>query len=184
MLFTDESTFRLFQGGRRVWRRPGEQVVRRSVKHSPKLHVWGCVSTNGFGKIYIFQKNLKAELLIKIYEEALLPSAEQLFDGPWILQEDNDPKHKSKKAASWRETNQVVRLAWPAQSPDQNCIENVWRILKINEAAQHPGTLQELAKVIRQEWKKLPQELATTLVKSMERRVQALIEAEGDYTLY
>ena len=46
-----------------------------------------------------FQRNLDANFLCKIYEKGLLPSASELFGRgnlTWILQEGNDPKHRSK----------------------------------------------------------------------------------------
>lgn len=184
VLFTDESSIKIYYTRRGMWKRRGELIARRSVKYPAKLHIWGCMSSKGFGKCYVFSQNLNAELLTTIYKKALLPSADRLFDGDWVLQEDNDPKHKSKKAVKWREENEVDRMEWPAQSPDQNCIENVWRILKIKVGVRKPGNIHELAKVIKQEWRKLPADLATNLVQSMPNRLHALIAADGDYTLY
>ena len=121
--------------------------------------------------------------MCKVYQRGPLPSS-KLFDGDWVLQEDNDPKHTSKLAKKWREEHGVTRIIWPAQSPDQNCIENVWRILKANVQANKPKSVPHLKKIIKQEWKALPAKLAATLVNSMERRIQALLEAKGDYTMY
>ena len=50
----------------------------------------------------------------------------------WILQEDNDPKHRSKIAQKWKTENNVEVLPWSSMSPDQNPIENIWRLVKIN----------------------------------------------------
>lgn len=100
------------------------------------------------------------------------------------MQEDNNPKHKSKLAAKWREDNNVDRLPWPAQSPDQNCIENVWHVLKIRVSNRRPRNLDELKKTVKSEWGKLSKEYAKKLIDSMPRRVKAMIEAGGNYTIY
>ena len=61
-----------------MWTPKGRRHVIRTVKYAPKVHAWGCFSFNGFGRLYIFQDNLNADLLVTIYEEALLPSAQEI----------------------------------------------------------------------------------------------------------
>ena len=69
-------------------------------------------------------------------------------------------------------------------SPDQNPIENVWRIMKIKISKKKIRTINGLRVQLAKEWKKLPNELAENLVESMKRRTATLIEANGNYTLY
>lgn len=186
VLFTDEATINAGIRRKKVWHRPGRKIVVRTVKHPVKVHIWGCVSSAGFGRCYVFRENLNAKKLLEIYNRALLPSIHDLFEGvgDCVLQEDNDPKHTSKLAAQWREDKGLKRMIWPAQSPDQNCIENVWHVLKVRVSNRHPKNIKELVRVIKSEWASLSIEYAQKLVGSMPKRVQALIDAQGDYTMF
>jgi hypothetical protein len=59
--------------------------------------------------------------MLKIYQRALLKSAEKWFGSDnesWILQEDNDSKHRSRLCTIWKTENGIQHLDWPAQSPD------------------------------------------------------------------
>jgi transposase len=38
----------------------------------------------------------------------------------------------SRQCNAWKADNNIPILPWPAQSPDINVIENVWRVLKIH----------------------------------------------------
>ena len=86
------------------------------------------VSQKGIWTIYCFTDNLNADTLCNIYKNTLLPSAKTFFGKDkhkWILQEDNDPKHLSRKAQIWKMDHQIHRLSWPSQSPNLNPMENV-----------------------------------------------------------
>ncbi|RHZ65471.1 hypothetical protein Glove_315g20 [Diversispora epigaea] len=74
------------------------------------------------------KRNLNADFMCKVYEKELLPSASKFFGGDnldWFLQEDNDPKHRSKICAKWKAEKKIKVLPWLSMSLDQNLIENV-----------------------------------------------------------
>jgi hypothetical protein len=149
--------------------------------------VYGCFAEKGFGQIYCFTDNLNADKLCEIYKHTLLPTAITFFGedkDKWILQEDNDPKHLSKKAQNWKVDNQINRLSWPSQSPDLNPMENVWAVLKANVSKYKPASAKELVRVIKKEWKSLDPTFAKNLVISMQNRISSIISNEGDHLLY
>ncbi|KAK1789440.1 hypothetical protein P4O66_015368 [Electrophorus voltai] len=81
---------------------------------------------------------------IKILEEVRLPYAEEEMPLKWIFQQDHDPKHTSKRAASWFQTNKIKVMAWPAQSPDLKPIENLWGDIENAVSEAKPINAEEL----------------------------------------
>ena len=48
VIFADESTFTLQAHKKKRWIRRGSIRILQTVKHPSKVHVWGCISSNGF----------------------------------------------------------------------------------------------------------------------------------------
>ena len=187
VIFSDESSFHLNTRRKKVWIRRGSIKIFRTVKHPMKVHVWACFSSKGWGNIFCFTKNLNTALMCNIYKRQLLPSSKKMFGddvNSWSLVEDNDPKHMSKKCKDLKCELGINRLDFPPQSGDQNPIENVWAVLKSNVAERQPKSIKALKRCIKKEWAKLPVDFAQRLVVSMPHRIEAVINASGDYTMY
>ena len=132
-------------------------------------------------------ERFKAQKMLQIYEHGLLRSAEKMFGAnnkDWILQEDNDPKHRSQLCTSRRVENGITTLDWPSQSPDANAIENVWSVVKRKLAGKRAITLEQFSRRIKELWRSLLTEYAEKLVESMPRRCKAIIQNKGDWTVY
>ena len=74
-------------------------------------------------------------------------------------------------------------MVWPAQSPDLNPIEHLWGLLKrkLSEHKHPPSGIHELWERILVKWEKIAVEKCQKLIKSMPRRVQAVLKAKGGY---
>ena len=102
----------------------------------------------------------------------------------WILQENNDPKHRSRLCTAWKTENAITTLDWPSQPPDANLMENVRSVLKRKLAEKRVFTLKQLSQKIRKIWQELPTDYAEKLMESMPKRCQAILDNDGDWTIY
>lgn len=98
--------------------------------------------------------------------------------------EDGAPGHKgiSRKC---REINEVDANPWPPQSPDLNLIEALWGNLEceLGLIFGRASDVPELPVDCRFIWHDIIKEVRLeSLIKSMPRRLQAVIDAEGAAT--
>ena len=150
--------------------------------------VWGCMMWEGVGNLVKIDGKMDADLYCQILEDDFLGSLDWWGKSPEdvIFQQDNDPKHRSKKAEKWFKDNGVEVLPWPAQSADLAPIEHLWGHLKnsLKEYDQPPSGVLELWERVEKEWENIKPEVCQGLIESMPRRVAAVIKAKGGYTKY
>ena len=177
-----------------VWKQRGESISDRTttptVKHGGgnNLMVWGCMGWNGVGKLVEVQGKMNADQYCEILEDGVVESFEtlEMEEEERIFQQDNDPKHTSKKAQQWFEDNNIQVLEWPAQSPDLNPIEHLWEHLKrqLQKYDTSPKGVHELWERVVEEWNEISLEVCQNLIESMPRRINAVIKANGGHTKY
>lgn len=100
--------------------------------------------------------------------------------------------HDNATPHSERATRQLLAylgfpvLPWPAKSPDLNPIEHVWDELerRLQQRNQKPRTLYELRVALTKEWQAIPRERIRRIITSMRRCCQAVVAADGGYTVY
>lgn len=104
VIFSDESKFNLFgqEGKQNVRRRKNEkfdpQCILATVKHSPYVMVWGCITAYGVGPIKIIDGIMNGEKYGEIIRNDVLPTFEdmtQYTENP-IFQDDSAPCHRTK----------------------------------------------------------------------------------------
>lgn len=195
VIWSDETKInRLGSDGRKwVWKKAGEKLSDRLVEGTLKfgggsLMMWGCMLWEGVGYGCKIDGRMDAELYTQILEDELQQTLQ--FYGKEaadiIFQQDNDPKHKSRRATKWFEDHEYIVMVWPSQSPDLNPIEHLWVFLKrrLADYPEPPKGILELWERAEAEWNKIPKETVQNLIESMPRRMEAVIKAKGGYTKY
>src|SRR5229473_485998 len=187
IIWSDETKInRIGSDGKQwVWKQVGEGLISREVQGTVKfgggkIMVWGCMGWEGVGKCAEVEGRMDGDQYVAILEDHLVPSIEEsgIFEEEAIFQQDNEPKHTSKKAKKWMGDHNISLLDWPPQSPDLNAIEHLWKHMK-----------SELTKYLTQPkgdweiWESVA-EVCQNLIESMPRRIQAVIKAKGGYTKY
>ncbi len=102
----------------------------------------------------------------------------------WVFQHDNDPKHTAKATKKWLEKKHVKVLEWLSQSPNLNPIENLWRELKVRVAKRQPRNLNDMERICKEEWDKIPPEMCANLVANYKKRLTSVIANKGFATKY
>lgn len=193
VLFSDESRFNLHHadGRMRVWRRPGERyqddtVQERVAFGGGSVMVWGAFHLRHRTPLYHVDGNLTGlRYRDEILAPLVLPTLQQL--GPQaIFQDDNATPHRARVVNDYLQQAGVVRLEWPACSPDLNPIEHAWDELDRRVRANHPPPrdLQHLLQMLHAEWQAIPQQFFVKLLNSMRTRCAECQRNRGGHTHY
>lgn len=171
------------------------QFVRRqknqpvTLKHSKqhrafqkKILVWGCIDANGPGPIEVFRGSMDSAKYLSIIEEHIIPHAWEMT----FFQQDNAPPHKAKLVVDRFKEMNLPLLQWPPYSPDANCIENIWALLKQKVRSRNPRTMCELHDTILDIWwnDASLKEACKAVVKSMPKRISSLLKSRGGFIKY
>lgn len=148
------------------------------------IGIWGAITLGLKGPVHFLQKEgrMNSEIYInQVLKQLGLPFFERCVEerGPMIWMNDGAGYHTSKTTAKFRREVGLFRMDWPAQSPDLNPIENLWRIIKlrVNAHRHRIHLLGEMKTVIQEEWDKLTEEDFRKCIESMPKRCKLVILA-------
>lgn len=205
VIFSDECSVEKSKDPRGVWvfRTPSEKYHKDciyGVTKGPgiKLMVWGCIWGRNKGPLIpIFEKSVNRWVYISVLEDSLKDVYQEVHNtlGDPVFQQDNAKIHTAKDTMAWFEEHNIQVMKWPANSPDMNPIEHVWKRLKermhkrfpeIHKTPGGPAKVRSaLAEALVETWREeIEGDFLEKLWESMPQRVAALLEAKGWYTKY
>lgn len=146
--------------------------------------VWGAQGWETF----LCEGRMNSDTYISILSNVLEPSVKKIFHTKrhcrYIFQQDNAPCHKSAKSMAFLKKKNICTMNSPPQSPDLNPIENLWTMVKIEIAKYSPSSKKELFEIVQREWEKFSKLQCENLIKTMPKRVKAVLKAKGMATKY
>ena len=197
IIWTDEASVEIGKDSRAiwVWRRPGERYADRCLAPTFKsgrqsLMIWGCMAYGRLGALVRIPKDQRtgSDYVRLVLGGPLWDFYSELYEarGMVAVMEDGAPIHRSMAAKDFHAAHCLEVLPHPAQSPDINPIEHVWKQLKtrINRREVRPKTLDELWVAIQEEWGKITVDFINKLVDGMPKHVEAVLKAKGGSTKY
>ncbi len=187
VLWSDETKIELFgiNSTRRVWRRRDAAYDPKNtiLKHGGgNITLWGVFLLRGQDNCTASKGRWTGPCTIRA--RALKPARALKMGRGWVFQHDNDPKHTAKATKEWLKKKHIKVLEWPSQSPDLNPIENLWRELKVPVAIHQPRNLNDLERICKEEWDKIPPEMCANLVDNYKKRLTSVIANKGFATKY
>ena len=184
VIFLDETQVVIGQN-RKVWRHPHE--IWQSVclgggkQRKRSVMFWECVTYKGVGNVVPVDGNIDSHKCVNILETSLWPVVSKYFTWKrWIFQDENAPVHWSSFTQEWKEK---INITWPAQSPDINIVENIWKVMKlcIQKVVSHIKMRDDLICVAMKAWNGLHSTYKRQLYSSIPRRIH-VIRGKG-YTI-
>jgi len=196
VVWTDECTFSTAGFGRTyVTRRPDEKYdVSCCIPKLRTYSTWtihGSISGFGKGPMVVMEKEW-GRLTGRVHRERVLPWVYHFIawvvqhpENRWrhaVLMEDGASPHTAKLTQQLHDMCGIDKMCWPANSPDMNPIENVWRLMKQRVTKRAPRNLAELRQCIEKEWAILDSSDVAKYIENMYERCQAVIDANGGHT--
>lgn len=115
VIWWDETSVWLEQHAKRCYRKKGVTPKKKpKPKYPLKLHVWAGISRRGPTKVCIFNSIMNADLYVDILEQTLIPFIADTYPDHHRFMQDNDPKHRSRKAQKFFEDNNINCWKTPA----------------------------------------------------------------------
>lgn len=190
-IFSDESMVVVgLEPKVRIWREKyekyGPQQCAPKEDRKFSVMVWGGITYSGHRILIRVKGNIDSDKYEDTLRENLPTLIAPYVDGNYVFQQDNARVHTSGQMTTFFHDNAIITTSWPAQSPDLNIIENVWKMVKedIKHIDKVPRNADELFEMIHDAWLRVPSEKIKELYESMPKRLDAVIKMKGYMSRY
>ncbi len=140
--------------------------------------LWGCFFAKGTGQLH----RIKGTINGAMYRQGQgIEASQGIENGSWMgIPAWQWPKTQGQgnKGVAQEETHEGPGVAY-SQSPDLNPIENLWRDLKFRVAKRQPRNLNDLERICKEQWDKIPPEMCTNLVANYKKCLTSVIANKG-----
>ena len=140
--------------------------------------VWGCFAALGPGQLAVINVKINSQVYQDILQKNVRLFVHQVkHNKSWVMQQDNDPKHRSKSTTEWLQQKKIRLLGWPGQSPDRNPTSTRFH-------TRHPKNIAELKQFCEDEWSKVPPDHCAGLIRNYRKHLVEYIATKGGSTSY
>ncbi|GFY09014.1 transposable element Tc3 transposase [Trichonephila clavipes] len=149
--------------------------------------VWAGIMMDGRTDLHFFETG---SVTVQRYRDEVLEPYVRLFRGSvdldFIFMDDNAPCPRAVLIDDFLETENILHMSWPANSPDLNPIEHAWDMLgrQITAFSHPPSSVTELKRALQEAWNRLSPQLIHHLIASMVNRCVVCLAVRGDHMPY
>ena len=143
--------------------------------------VFGLISVAGTGPLVRLHSKINATVYIEILKKTRHIFLGTAINQPAVFMQDNTPCYTAKSFKTFLSEEDVTLMEWPAQSPDMNPIENVWKLVNERDKEKNPRNIEELWTNLKGEWEKVSVDEYKTLIRPCSKRGQDVIENKSLY---
>ena len=183
----------------RSWRKSSEGLTQHCTSKAKKEGTGGSVAkfmvSIAYGKGVIGVEQYTGSINGEKFADIVRRHFPQLVQdganptGGYFVQ-DNDPSQNSKKAKEALAEVKAYQFSIPARSPDLNPIENVFhlaskKIIKDGKTQRiESETFEQFSRRCKKTLLEFPQDIIDKTIKSMDKRIQMVIDNKGQRTKY
>lgn len=119
-----------------------QSIIAAVMDCGVSVMIWGCFGASGSGRLGV----TKGPTNYQLYQEQNVRASvcDQKLKRSWVIQHDNDPKHRSKFTTERFKQKKFSTSQWPNQSPDPTSYEMLCCDVKQAIQERHLKNVHEL----------------------------------------